>query len=113
VRDLGEALPDVRADLAAGYQAAIVRQLVERAMAALDVSGHATLAVVGGVAANGALRSVLAEACGERGARLCLLPPALCVDNAAMIGAAALGGRAWDPGDYLALDAYARSPLAG
>ena len=27
-----------------------------------------------------------------RGARLCLLPPALCVDNAAMIGAAALRG---------------------
>jgi N6-L-threonylcarbamoyladenine synthase len=113
VRELGDGLGEARADLAASYQAAIVRQLVERAVAALDVTGHATLAVVGGVAANGALRTALAQACGERGARLCLLPPALCVDNAAMIGAAALGGRAWDPGDYLALDAYARSPLAG
>jgi N6-L-threonylcarbamoyladenine synthase len=65
------------------------------------------------VAANGALRAALAQACDVRGARLCLLPPALCVDNAAMIGAAALGGRAWGPRDYLALDAYARSPLAG
>ena len=44
---------------------------------------------------------------------LCLLPPALCVDNAAMIGAAAFAARALEPSDYLALDAYARSPLAG
>jgi N6-L-threonylcarbamoyladenine synthase len=112
VRGLGD-LADVRADLAASYQAAIVRQLVERAEAALDATGHATLALVGGVAANGALRAALARACAARGARLCLLPPALCVDNAAMIGAAALAGRVWDPRAYLALDAYARSPLAG
>jgi hypothetical protein len=30
-----------------------------------------------------------------------------------MIGAAALSARAWRAPDYLALDAYARSPLAG
>jgi N6-L-threonylcarbamoyladenine synthase len=113
VRDLGDGLAAVRADLAASYQAAIVRQLVERAEAALDATGHATLALVGGVAANGALRAALTQACAARGARLCLLPPALCVDNAAMIGAAALAGRAWEPRAYLALDAYARSPLAG
>ena len=113
VRELGDGLGEARADLAASYQAAIVRQLVERAVAALDVTGHPALAIVGGVAANGALRSALADVCAERGARLCLLPPALCVDNAAMIGAAALAGRAWDARDYLALDAYARSPLAG
>jgi len=65
------------------------------------------------VAANGVLRAELAEICGRRGARLCLLPPALCVDNAAMIAAAALAAPALEPGEYLALDAYARSPLAG
>ena len=43
------------------------------------------LAVVGGVAANGACEQALADACSRRGARLSLLPPALCVDNAAMI----------------------------
>ena len=60
-------------------------------------------------AARGARR-----ACDARGARLCLLPPALCVDNAAMIAAAALrGARARARATYLALDAYARSPLAG
>jgi N6-L-threonylcarbamoyladenine synthase len=113
VRELGDALPDVRADLAASYQAAIVRQLVERAVGALEATGHSELAVVGGVAANGALREALAGACAERGASLSLLPPALCVDNAAMIAAAAFGARELAPSDYLALDAYARSPLAG
>jgi N6-L-threonylcarbamoyladenine synthase len=113
VRELGDGLGDARADLAAGYQAAIVRQLVERALAALDATGRSTLALVGGVAANASLRATLAEACSARGARLCLLPPALCVDNAAMIGAAALAGPALARADYLSLDAYARSPLAG
>ncbi|HEY3614324.1 MAG TPA: tRNA (adenosine(37)-N6)-threonylcarbamoyltransferase complex transferase subunit TsaD [Gaiellales bacterium] len=113
VRDLGDGLAEARADLAASYQAAIVRQLVERAEGALAATGHGALAVVGGVAANGALRDALATACAARGARLCLLPPALCVDNAAMIAAASLSGREWAPRDYLALDAYARSPLAG
>ncbi len=65
------------------------------------------------MAANGALREALAAACARRGARLHLLPPALCVDNAAMIAAAALGAPSLAPGAYLALDAYARSPLAG
>jgi N6-L-threonylcarbamoyladenine synthase len=113
VRELGDDLPAARADLAAGYQAAIVRQLVERAESVLDDRGRASLAVVGGVAANGALREALAAACARRGARLHLLPPALCVDNAAMIAAAALGAPSLAPGAYLALDAYARSPLAG
>jgi N6-L-threonylcarbamoyladenine synthase len=113
VRELGDDLDGARADLAASYQAAIVRHLVERALAALDATGRATLALVGGVAANASLRDALTVACDARDARLCLLPPALCVDNAAMIGAAALAGRAWQPQDYLALDAYARSPLAG
>jgi N6-L-threonylcarbamoyladenine synthase len=113
VRALGDELPAARADLAAGFQSAIVRQLVERAAGALDATGRTELAVVGGVAANGALRAALAEACAERGAGLSLLPPALCVDNAAMIAAAAFAAPALEARDYLALDAYARSPLAG
>ena len=114
VRELGEGLADVRADLAASYQAAIVRQLAERAEAALEARGPSALAVVGGVAANGvAARRAGARCARARGARLRLLPPALCVDNAAMIGAAAFAAPALAPADYLALDAYARSPLAG
>ena len=78
VRDLapGE-LEERRADLAAGYQRAIVRALVER----IEASGAERVAVVGGVAANSELRAALP------GAALAPLP--LCTDNAAMIASAA------------------------
>jgi N6-L-threonylcarbamoyladenine synthase len=100
--------PEARpADLAASYQAAIVRSLVERTAAAVEQTGARTLAVVGGVARNGALRAAFAERCGELGVRLALAPPELCTDNAAMIASAA---RYSDPiayPGYLRRDAYA------
>ena len=69
------------------------------------------LAVVGGVSANRALRAELERACERRGAALRTLPPELCVDNAAMIAAAARDVRPLAPAEYLGLDAYPRSPL--
>jgi tRNA N6-adenosine threonylcarbamoyltransferase len=96
-----------RADLAASYQAAIVRSLVERTSAAVEATGARTLAVVGGVARNGALRAAFAERCAELGVELALAPPELCTDNAAMIASAA---RYTDPiayPGYLRRDAYA------
>jgi N6-L-threonylcarbamoyladenine synthase len=113
LRDLGGDGPAARADLAAGYQRAIVESLVERTFAALDASGRDTLAVVGGVAANGVLRAAFAVASEVRGVRLRLAPLALCADNAAMIAAAAQDVEPLHAPDFLALDAYARSPLAG
>ncbi len=104
------AAPDVdavRADLAAGYQRAIVGSLVGRAMEALDASGRDTLAVVGGVAANGVLRQAFAAACAERGVRLAVAPIALCSDNAAMIASAARFSPALPFPEYLGRDAYA------
>ena len=98
-RDLGEQLEERRADLAASYQRAIVRALVERTLAAAEAAGHQTIAVVGGVAANSELRSALP------GARFA--PLALCTDNAAMIASAARYGRALPYPRYLELDAYA------
>jgi N6-L-threonylcarbamoyladenine synthase len=111
VAELGEGADGRRADLAAGYQQAIVATLVERAVHALDASGRDALAVAGGVASNASLRGALAELCRARGARLLLAPPALCVDNAAMIAAAALDVDPLEAPFYLALDAYARSPV--
>jgi N6-L-threonylcarbamoyladenine synthase len=110
VTELGDAATVRRADLAAGYQEAIVATLVERAGHALDASGRDALAVAGGVASNGSLRAALASLCSERSARLLLAPPSLCVDNAAMIAAAALDREPLASSAYLALDAYARSP---
>jgi N6-L-threonylcarbamoyladenine synthase len=100
VRDLGaEELDARRADLAASYQRAIVRALVERATEATEQAGHSRIAVVGGVAANSELRSALPDAA--------LAPLPLCTDNAAMIASAARYATAVPFPEYLALDAYA------
>jgi N6-L-threonylcarbamoyladenine synthase len=88
-----------RADLAAAYQRAIVRALVDRTRAAAEELGHDRIAVVGGVAANSELRAALPEATAP--------PLALCTDNAAMIASAARYAEAIPPPGYLALDAYA------
>ena len=96
VRDFApQELQARRADLAASYQRAIVRALVER----LEAAGGDRIAVVGGVAANSELRAALPDAA--------LAPLPLCTDNAAMIASA---GRYTDPvpyPDYLSLDARA------
>ena len=102
VRDLGDAAESRRADLAASYQRAIVRALVERTREAVEQTGAARVAVVGGVAANSELRASLPEAS--------LAPLALCTDNAAMIGSAARFSEVVPYPRYLALDAYASAP---
>jgi N6-L-threonylcarbamoyladenine synthase len=96
-----------RADLAASYQRAIVRSLVSRTMSAVEATGRDTLAVVGGVAANGVLRGALEEACSRTGVRLALAPVSLCSDNAAMIASAARYCTPLPFPEYLSRDAYA------
>jgi N6-L-threonylcarbamoyladenine synthase len=95
------------ADLAASYQAAIVRALVGRAAEAVEATGAATLAVVGGVARNSVLRAAAARRCDELGVALALAPPELCSDNAAMIASAARYAQALPYPEYLSRDAYA------
>jgi N6-L-threonylcarbamoyladenine synthase len=99
VRDLGDDVESRKADLAASYQRAIVRALVERTRAAAEQEGLDTIAVVGGVAANSELRDSLPDA------RFAAL--ALCTDNAAMIASAGRYGRRLPYPRYLDLDAYA------
>jgi tRNA N6-adenosine threonylcarbamoyltransferase len=100
VRDLPEEeLGRRKADLAASYQAAIVRALVERTHAAAEEVGAPRVAVVGGVAANSELRRALGDAA--------LAPLELCTDNAAMIASAARFSEAIAYPRYLGLDAYA------
>jgi N6-L-threonylcarbamoyladenine synthase len=102
VRELeAEELERRKPDLAASYQRAIVRALVERLLAAGTAAGDARLAVVGGVAANSELRERLAD----RG--VAFAPLALCTDNAAMIASAARSVHALRFSDYRELDAYA------
>jgi N6-L-threonylcarbamoyladenine synthase len=88
-----------RADLAASYQRAIVRALVERVREAAAQTGAARIAVVGGVAANMELREALADAA--------LVPLELTTDNAAMIASAARFIEPVPYPGYLGLDAFA------
>jgi N6-L-threonylcarbamoyladenine synthase len=99
VRDLGDEAESRTADLAASYQEAIVRALAEQTARAAEEEGLEMIAVVGGVAANSALRAALP------GARFA--PLALCTDNAAMIASAGRYGRSLPYPRYLDLDAYA------
>jgi N6-L-threonylcarbamoyladenine synthase len=94
-----EELQERRADLAASYQRAIVRALVERAREAAEQVGAARIAVVGGVAANTELREALADAA--------LAPLELTTDNAAMIASAARFIEPVPYPGYLGLDAFA------
>ena len=77
-----------RADLAASYTAAIVEGIATKVEMALVQTGHRTLVLAGGVAANSHLRARLTELCEKRGARLCVPPVSLCGDNGAMVAAA-------------------------
>jgi N6-L-threonylcarbamoyladenine synthase len=92
------------ADLAAGYQEAIVQVLVSKAFAALVQERLSALAVVGGVSANSRLRGLLSERAERAGIRLALPPMAYCTDNAAMIASAGRHVLMTDPGSIRSFD---------
>ncbi len=81
-------LPVCQADVAASFQKAVVDVLVEHSMQAVQESGIKKFAIAGGVASNSSLRAALADACAAGGIAFYHPSPALCTDNAAMIGAA-------------------------
>jgi N6-L-threonylcarbamoyladenine synthase len=100
VRELDPAEVEARkADLAASYQRAIVRALVQRLREAAEATGIERVAVVGGVAANSALRAALPDAA--------FAPLDLCTDNAAMIASCARFVEPLPYPRYRGLDAYA------
>ena len=110
-RELGEeGVAARRADLAASFQAAVVRQLTAKLKRALKRGDWEAVALGGGVAANGPLRAAVAALCEEQGVRLKLVPGRLCTDNAAMIGSAARFAPRLEYPDYLGYDAFATRP---
>jgi N6-L-threonylcarbamoyladenine synthase len=76
-------------DLLAGFQKAVVEDLVTRTLAAADHVGVRTVLVSGGVAANRQLRARFEEEARVRGAAVFFPSRLLSTDNAAMIAAAA------------------------
>ena len=76
--------PRKTADLAAGFQEAVVDCLVDKALLALERTGLETLCVGGGVAANARLRERLEEEAQRSNVRLHVAPLELCTDNAVM-----------------------------
>ena len=79
-----------RADLCAGFQAAVSDVLCKKTARAVEAylqfePADPVIAVAGGVAANSAIRSGLETISEEAGLRFIAPPLALCTDNAAMI----------------------------
>ncbi|MBL4916798.1 tRNA (adenosine(37)-N6)-threonylcarbamoyltransferase complex transferase subunit TsaD [Szabonella alba] len=100
-----------RADLCAGFQAAVTDVLAEKTRRALDLSAVPALAVAGGVAANSTIRAALERVCAERGVRFTAPPLRLCTDNAAMIAYAGIARFRADGRDGMDLSARPRWPL--
>jgi N6-L-threonylcarbamoyladenine synthase len=100
-----------REDIAASFQQAVVDCLVDRTVLALGKSDAPALVVAGGVAANSAIRTALANLAARESRRFGVPPAWLCTDNAAMIAWAGVERFAAGFVDELDAPARARWPL--
>ena len=112
-RPPAEFSPERLADIAASFQAAVVEVLTVKALRAAEREGLPRIVVAGGVACNRGLRSRFAELAAAHGLKVYFPSPALCGDNAAMLGVPAdyylrtgrTAGHALEPLASWALDA--------
>ena len=74
-----------RADVARGFEDAVVDTLAIKCERALDEAGSDVIVIAGGVGANKRLRTKLQAMAEKRGGRVAFPRPALCTDNGAMI----------------------------
>jgi len=73
-------------DLCASFQEAVVDVLVEKTMRAARARRQRVVALSGGVSCNSRLREKMRAACATNRLELLVANPALCTDNAGMIG---------------------------
>lgn len=102
---------EIRADVARGFQEAVVDTLAEKARRALVAGGYRRLVVAGGVGANRRLRERLGDVAREAGATVYFPRAEFCTDNGAMIALA--GALRLEAGERagLAVDARANWEL--
>ncbi|MDU8910019.1 tRNA (adenosine(37)-N6)-threonylcarbamoyltransferase complex transferase subunit TsaD [Aestuariicoccus sp. MJ-SS9] len=116
VADQGGLHVQDRADLCAGFQAAVRDVLAEKTRRALALYLDENpktpgFAIAGGVAANGPIRAAMQDLCAEHDVRFVAPPLALCTDNAAMIAWAGAELFAAGHRDDMTLVARPRWPL--
>lgn len=97
------------ADIAASFQEAAVDLLVTKTLRACQRTGLKRVAVGGGVASNRRLRARLSEQGAAGNIQVVFPPPALCVDNGAMV--AGIGYPLLERGRTTSLDLMSDSNL--
>ena len=88
VQTHGDEYREQMADIAAGFQEAVVEVLCVKLIRAAEEKKCTGVALVGGVAANARLREKVREDAGKKGFSVHIPRADLCGDNAAMIAAA-------------------------
>ncbi len=99
------------ADIAAGFQEAIVDVLTHKTFRAAEEHDLERIVICGGVACNSGLRARMNDLAATRGRQVFFPSPALCADNAAMMAVAADHYLQSERSDFLALNAMANWSL--
>jgi N6-L-threonylcarbamoyladenine synthase len=102
-----------KADIARGFQDALIASLVEKTFRAADAFGRNRIVLGGGVACNSALTAAMTKRTAEIGATVFAPSPRLATDNAAMIARAGLFRFERGERSPLNLNAFASLPIPG
>lgn len=110
LREISEGMDEqVRADIAASFEAAVIDSLARKLVIALEAGDYQSVLLSGGVAANKNLQVRIQAEAAKYNVSLYTAPQALCGDNATMIGQAGL--YAYETGrkkNWREIDAVAR-----
>jgi len=102
-----------KADIARGFQDALIETLAEKTFRAAHSCGRTRIVLGGGVACNRTLAAAIQTRLETLGARVLTPSPRLATDNAAMIARAGLFRYTLGDRAPLDLSAYASAPLPG